>query len=400
MKSINTSPPSATVTPIGTGRPWLARLPPGLFAIVFGLLGLAGAWGRLSGFGITTNIDVVAMILLISATGLLVLLLLLNVIREVRHRVEAANDRAHPVQGALLSLLPLTILLSVALWLPSDRVVTQIGALNSFASFGSLCATAPLAALVAGIGWRESYWIFTGAVALIMLAVALVMRDAPPGARPSSAKDERLAEILAGVREAVRQPGMKRLLVAGLPMSAASTIAGVWGAPYLKDVHALDDIGRGGVLLTMALCGMSGHYLYGRLARRLNTLKWPIVVGGLIVLAVTGALACLEHPPLWLVTALFCILGIASAYPTITHAQARGLVPARLMGRGVSVTNMGVMTAVAVMQLAFGAIVGAFPAVEGVPPEYAYRMGFAVQAAMALIGILIYAPIRDVKPRG
>ena len=118
MKSINTSPPSATVTPIGTGRPWLARLPPGLFAIVFGLLGLAGAWGRLSGFGITTNIDVVAMILLISATGLLVLLLLLNLIREVRHRVEAANDRAHPVQGALLSLLPLTILLSVALWLP------------------------------------------------------------------------------------------------------------------------------------------------------------------------------------------------------------------------------------------------------------------------------------------
>ena len=46
---------------------------------------------------------------------------------------------------------------------------------------------------------------------------------------------------------------MKRLLVAGLPMSSAGTIAGVWGAPYLKDVHALDDIGRGNVLLAMAV---------------------------------------------------------------------------------------------------------------------------------------------------
>ena len=44
----------------------------------------------------------------------------------------------------------------MTLWLPPDRVVTQIGALNSFASFGNLCATAPLAFLIAWIGWRTS----------------------------------------------------------------------------------------------------------------------------------------------------------------------------------------------------------------------------------------------------
>ena len=165
MKSINTSPPSATVTPIGTGRPWLARLPPGLLAIVFGLLGLAGTWGRLSGFGITTNTDVVAMILLISATGLLVLLLLLNLIREVRHRVEAANDRAHPVQGALLSLLPLTILLSVALWLPL------------YPQYRDLMFSLAVAALVVqgSIAWRIVARAATGDLPADMVTPALYL---------------------------------------------------------------------------------------------------------------------------------------------------------------------------------------------------------------------------------
>jgi hypothetical protein len=61
---------------------------------------------------------------------------------------------------------------------------------------------------------------------------------------------------------------------------------------------------------------------------------------------------------------------------------------------------MGIMTAVALMQLAFGWILGAFDEEGGVPPERAYRAAFAVQAAVTLIAILIYAPVRDVKPRG
>ena len=98
--------------------------------------------------------------------------------------------------------------------------------------------------------------------------------------------------------------------------------------------------------------------------------------------------------------ALFCLIGLSAAYPALTHAHARGLVPAHLVGRGVSLTNMGVMMAVAFMQLAFGWIVGAFAQEAGVPPEHAYRAAFAAQAAVALLAIAIYAPIRDVKPRG
>jgi predicted MFS family arabinose efflux permease len=209
-----------------------------------------------------------------------------------------------------------------------------------------------------------------------------------------------LVSAVAGVLEAIRQPGMPRLLAAGLPMSSAGTIAGVWGAPYLENVHALDDIGRGNVLLAMAASSIAGHFLHGQLARRLNTLKGMILAGSSVIFLATATLALLERPPLALVAALFCLIGLSGAFPAVAHAHTRGLVASHLVGRGISLTNMGIMAAVAIMQLVFGWIVGAFAQAAGAPPEQAYRAGFAALAAAALLAIAIYAPVRDVRPRG
>ncbi len=288
----------------------------------------------------------------------------------------------------------------LAMWMTPERVVTQTGALNSFAAVGNLCATAPFAALMVLIGWRESYWIFTAAMVLLTIALAIFVRDTPPDHPPRKVKNERLGEVLAGVREAVRQPGMGRLLFTGLPMSAAGTLSGAWGAPYLKHVHGLDDIARGNVLLLMALGGIGGHFFYGRIARRIFSLKMPVLVGGIVFLAMVLSLSVLSKPPLMLVTAIFVAISICSAYPTVSHAHARGLVPARLMGRGVAASNMGIMTAIAAAQFMFGWILSAFPAVAGIPPEIAYRTAFGVQAAVALVGLMIFLRVPDVQPRG
>lgn len=284
-------------------------------------------------------------------------------------------------------------------WLPPDRVVTQVGGLNSFGSVGALCATTPFAALIAWIGWRQSYWLFTALVLGLMLAVAAFLRDTPSGAAAAPARREGFGAALSGVIEACRQPGIPRLLVAGVPMSGAGTISGVWGAPYLKDVHALDDLGRGNVLLAMALCAIAGHALHGYLARRLNTLKGMILGASAIIFMATALLALVPRPPVALVIALFCLIGLTAAYPAVAHTQARGLVPPHLVGRGVALSNMGIMMAVSIMQLVFGWIVGTFVSAAEPPPEHAFRAAFAVQAAVTLLAVVIYAPIQDVKPR-
>lgn len=287
----------------------------------------------------------------------------------------------------------------LALWLPKDRVVSASGTLNGIAGLGNLAATTPLAALIALIGWRYSYWIFTAGVVALLVTIAIVLRDAPPGAPDRKSNTETIPQILAGVREAVRQPGMWRLLVVGFPISAGSVVAGVWGAPYLRDVHGLDDIGRGNVLLAFALSSIGGHIFFGQFARRVNSLKAAILSGSVGVVAATTALALIASPPLWLVVGILCFMAFSGTYPTIAMAHGRGLVPGHLMGRGVAATNMGVMTAIAVMQFVFGWVLGLYPSVAGVPPEHAYRAAFAVQAVVALAAIVIYAGVRDVKPK-
>jgi predicted MFS family arabinose efflux permease len=286
------------------------------------------------------------------------------------------------------------------IWLPRDRVVTQTGAVNSFASLGTLCAATPLAALIGLVGWRISFWAFTGGILLLMLAMAVILRDAPPGMAASPAKTEDIRAVFRGVRDAARQPGMWRLLVVGLPVSAATTIVGAWGAPFLKDVYGLDNIGRGNVLLGIGASSIAGHLAYGHLARLVNSIRAVILGGGLLLVLALAALALVEGLPLWLAGGLFYLIGFASAYPSLAHAHARGLVPPHLVGRGVSVTNLGIMAAIAVMQLVFGSIVGLFPMAAGVPPEHAYRAAFGAQLLAAVVALAIYARTPDSRPRG
>lgn len=285
-------------------------------------------------------------------------------------------------------------------WVAPDKVMMQTGILNSFAAVGGLCATAPLAALITLFPWRDCFWAFTLGVAILLVCVAVGLREPSGASGARASRKETLSAVFAGVLRAIARPGVKRLVVVGIPMSVQTAILGAWGAPYLRDVHGLDDIARGNVMLGMALTGIIGHPTYGLLARRFNTVKYVILGGALTILALTLVLVLVPQPPVPLVAAVFAGIGFFAMYPMIAFAHARGLVPAELVGRGVAVTNMGIMSAIAMAQLVFGWIVGLFPAENGVSPEIAYRAGFAVLAAMTSVAIVIYAPIKDSKPLG
>lgn len=292
-------------------------------------------------------------------------------------------------------------------WVSPERVITQTGLLNSFAAIGGLCATAPLAALLTVYDWRTCFWAFTIGVGVLLVAVLVGLRapgrEAPrePGLEAKSpARRETFGEILSGVLRALAQPGMKRLLVVGIPLSSQTTIMGVWGAPYLRDVYQLDEIERGGVMLAMAFSGILGHTFLGFLARLFNSVRTVIVTSGLIVCVILSVFASVPDLPVWVVTGLFACLGFVTMYPMLAFAHARGLVPADIVGRGVAITNMGIMMAIASSQLLFGWIVGLYEPVGGTPPEVAYRAGFATLSAFSLLSVAIYSFAKDCRPRG
>lgn len=283
-----------------------------------------------------------------------------------------------------------------------DRFTTVGGTWNAFAMVGTFLATAPLAALVAFAGWRAGFIGIAVAATALTVLTGLVLRDRPAEAVNEQAPPSRegLREILTGLREVIRTPGVLGIASCGLALSAGNTILGIWGGPYLNDVHGLAPVERGEVLLFMAIAGVIGHYLYGQAARLFNTLKGTILSGAAAISAIMATLALLDDPGIVTVTVLLALLGLCAGFPTIVLAHARALVPDRLAGRGLTTVNTGVMMAAALMQIAVGAVIGAVaPSETGQGTQEGYRAAFGFMACMAAIAFLIYLRVADRKPR-
>ena len=73
--------------------------------------------------------------------------------------------------------------------------------------------------------------------------------------------------------------------------------------------------------------------------------------------------------------------------------------PITWSGRGLTLQNVAVFFGVAMMQSTTGLIVGRFTEVGEAAPDIAYRSVFGFLAAMIVISVLLYLPVRDVKVR-
>ena len=91
---------------------WLARLPAGLFAIPVGFFALAAAWRRGQAFEWAVAPSV-ASALAVVATALLCLLLVLYAAKCLRFPAAIAAEFTHPVSGAVMATIPLSVLLLV-----------------------------------------------------------------------------------------------------------------------------------------------------------------------------------------------------------------------------------------------------------------------------------------------
>ena len=102
------APPAAA--PAG----WLARLPPGLFGIALGLLGLGGAWQRMGRLDPWPGGPALGAAITVAGMALWALLFALWCLKAARQRHLLADTWRHPVQGPLLALWPVSTLLVVA----------------------------------------------------------------------------------------------------------------------------------------------------------------------------------------------------------------------------------------------------------------------------------------------
>jgi len=174
------------------------------------------------------------------------------------------------------------------------------------------------------------------------------------------------------------------------------TIAALWAGPYLTDVHGLDAIARGNVLLAINIAILVGVMVMGPLDRIFDTRKWIVAVAALATILVLAVLAAYPVLPLWGAIGLLILFGLVGPYQMVLHAHARAIFPEHLVGRGLTVQNSVAIGAVFLMQWASGAIVERFA--DAADPAYAYRVVFGFLGVATLAALLVYLRIEDAKP--
>lgn len=330
-----------------------------------------------------------AVLLLFAIAGAVLFGLARNAIDLVSARV---------LLGIGTALLFMAVAAVLSRWYSPMHFPAMLGVVGGLGQIGNLLATTPMAALAEAVGWRSAFFTVAVCVAAIALLVYLIVRDAPPSSTYHQRAPEMFRETWRGVVEVMRIPQLYRLLpMSGVAWATISCILGLWGGPYLADVHGFDTIARGNVMAAMAIGCIFGPMVFGWASSRVPTPKPVIVFGVVSNILIFAILALVPAPTPAFVAVMLGALGLFGSYTSMLIAHGRRFYPERLIGRGLTVVNTAVLFGAASMQWVTGLIVGAFEQVDGRAPPEAYRTVFGVLALSLLVSLIIYLPLRESK---
>jgi MFS family permease len=267
---------------------------------------------------------------------------------------------------------------------PPERFTVLAGIQIAIGTIGTLLVTAPLAWASATIGWRATFLAVAVLVVACAALVAIVVREEGDPAHPGGG--ETVRESLRGVLEVARMRAFLPLfLMHAMSYSSYVLIVGLWGGPFLTHVYGYGLTARGDLLMLPAISHIIGVVAWGHAERVLGAYKPLVLAGACASACALLLLAILGRPePFWLAIWL-TVFGFLAAYLPVLLSHGRSFLPPHLVGRGMTLFNIGTMGGTFVVQLLSGVLIDLFAAQGGVYPLDAYRAVFAAQA----LGILL-----------
>lgn len=293
-------------------------------------------------------------------------------------------------------------LVAIARWFPPSRFAAMSSLFYTLGGVGFLLATTPLAWASATIGWRAAFWLMAAVTAILSLLIYIVVRDAPVADEPRARKPETSREIWAGLKEVASRQIWFICAIQFVNYGTVLAVVGLWAGPYLNDVHGLNGVERGNVLLLFNVAMLVGVMSFSRIEQWLNSRKWTIGCGAVLSAALLTALAFTPDLSLQTAVILLVLFALSSAYIILIHAHARALLPDHLVGRGLTLQNLAVFLGVFVIQSITGVIVGGFDGTGGgaaAAPEIAYRAVFGFLAVITVVAVTVYLRADDVQTR-
>ena len=245
-------------------------------------------------------------------------------------------------------------------WFPANRFATVTGISLLIGNLGGVLAGVPLSEAVASVGWRTAMLTSAGVTLALAAVVWLWVRDDPSErGYASHAHPEALNKATLSPRRSLMLVMSERdtwllFFAGGLIAAPVLTFAGLWGVPYLVQVHGLERSHAAVFTTTMLLGFAIGGPLLGALSDRMGRRKLPYLgaalvhaLGWVIFLLVDD----LSATALYL---LFGSIGFSAGGLIIGFAFAREVNHPGAAGTVGGVVNMAVLGFAALQQSAMG----------------------------------------------
>ena len=279
-------------------------------------------------------------------------------------------------------------LVLITRWRDTNQFSKLAGIILAVGGIGGLLATTPLSYFSELYGWRLSFWLAAVVTFFVMLLYYFVLEDRDKGLFINKKNKLISPKNLFFV---LKERNFKFMIPMSLmSYSSLVVILGLWGAPYLKDIHGLESIERGKILMLMAISWNIGSFVFGRLRSIFGSYKRVVIFGSIGVIFLLFVLSFISNINSTYLYILFCILGFFGAFSVALISHYQVLFDKEYMGRALSTANFFNFGGVFFVQWLTGKIIFIMGGNSSGAPIEAYRSAFLFVAILLLVSLCIY----------
>ena len=292
------------------------------------------------------------------------------------------------LMGLGCSICLMGSLVLITRWTESDQFSKLAGIILAVGGIGGLLATTPLSYFSELFGWRLSFWLAAVVTFCVMVLYYFILEDRKNDLILNSSNETISLKNLLFI---LKERNFKFMIPMSLmSYSSLVVILGLWGAPYLKDIHGLDSVERAKILMLMAISWNIGSFVFGRLRSIFGNYKNVVIFGATGVIILLFILSIITEINSIYLYILFCILGFFGAFSVALISHYQVLFDKEYMGRALSTANFFNFGGVFFVQWLTGKIIYLMGGDSSGAPIEAYRLAFLFVAILLLISLCIY----------
>ncbi len=250
-------------------------------------------------------------------------------------------------------------------WYAPERQAQLASWMLFFGTAGALSATVPVTLALPLVGWRGIFWIMSGLILLVALAVFFLLQPA----------ERQIPLVTRVVEPGVARQGYRTIFSNGYFQRLAMlgsvcqgtflALQTLWIGPWMITVLKLDPGRSSEVVFAFNLALMAGYLALSWWAPRLvshgGRRGWPVTtvltvgMGGTLV--AQAAILLMDGSYSWL---LWIVLAVFTPVITLAQTQISLTFPANLVGRANSGYNMTVFVVAFFVQWSMGLVIDRF----------------------------------------